>query len=65
MIEMTQQRVWQEQFWHPCSAHVPQDSTRRFFKASRARKMRTPALLADSLRCCANAFTGVPCTSIT
>ena len=54
----------QVQSRQPCSAQVPQDSIRRFFSACRARKMRTPALLAEIPRCSANVFVGVPCTSI-
>src|SRR3990167_9567340 len=54
----------QVQLTHPCSAHVPQDSVARFLSASWARNTRTAALLEDSPFCSANAFTGVPATSI-
>jgi hypothetical protein len=49
---------------HPCSVHVPHDSVTLLLSAWRARKTRTAALLDDSFFCSANAFTGVPATSM-
>src|SRR5450631_49754 len=41
---------WQVQSRQPCSAQVPHERATCFRSASRARKIRTPALLADPVR---------------
>ena len=52
------------QFTHPCSAQIPHDSVTRLRSAARARKTRTPALLAESPFSSAKALTGTPFTSM-
>src|SRR5581483_8387753 len=54
----------QVQSRQPCSAQVPHERATCFRRASRARKILTPALLAEMPAASAYSFTATPSTSI-